>query len=184
MMYFLVAVGFVLLLGGAEFLVRGAVAVARRLGVSPLVIGMTVVAFGTSAPELVVSMDAAISGAPGLALGNVIGSNIANVLLILGAASLVRPIMTRANGLSIDAMVLMAGSLLFFTLPSGGDTSYAGLCWTGAVGVWQGTLLVAMFCGFLGYSYWREVIHGGAGAEHHIAGVEEIKEVSASPWLS
>ncbi len=89
MIYVQVFAGFVLLLGGAEFLVRGAVGLARRLGVSPLVIGMTVVALGTSAPEVVVTLDAALSGSPGIALGNVIGSNIANVLLVLGVAGLI-----------------------------------------------------------------------------------------------
>ncbi|MEE9196434.1 MAG: sodium:calcium antiporter, partial [Alphaproteobacteria bacterium] len=84
--------GFILLLFGAEFLVRGAVALARRLKVSPMIIGMTIVAYGTTAPELVVSLEAALSGAPGIAVGNVVGSNIANILLILGCASLVYPI--------------------------------------------------------------------------------------------
>jgi len=92
MMYVQVIAGFVLLLGGAEVLLRGAVAIARRFGVSTLVIGMTVVAFGTSAPELVVSLDAAISGAPDIAVGNIVGSNIANLLLIIGITVLVSPI--------------------------------------------------------------------------------------------
>ena len=77
--------GLVILLLGGDFLVRGAVALARKIGVSPLVIGLTVVAFGTSAPELIVSIEAALDGVPGLAIGNVVGSNIANVFLVLGA---------------------------------------------------------------------------------------------------
>ncbi|MDH5748573.1 MAG: sodium:calcium antiporter, partial [Rhodospirillales bacterium] len=97
MMYFEVVVGFVLLLGGAEFLVRGAVVLAKKLGISSLVIGMTVVAIGTSAPELVVSLNAALEGVPGIAIGNVVGSNIANVLLILGVAGLVSPIPKRPH---------------------------------------------------------------------------------------
>ena len=76
--------GFVLLFLGGEALVRGAVSLASRLGVSKLVISLTVVALGTSAPELVVAMQAALEGSPGVAVGNVVGSNIANVLLILG----------------------------------------------------------------------------------------------------
>ena len=81
--------GFVLLLVGGEFLVRGASALASRLGISALVVGIVVVGFGTSAPELVTSVQAALSGAPGLAVGNIVGSNIANILLILGAGALI-----------------------------------------------------------------------------------------------
>lgn len=173
MMYVQIFAGFVLLLGGAEVLVRGAVALASRLGVSPLVIGMTVVALGTSAPEMVVSLDAVLSGAPGLALGNVVGSNIANVLLILGATCLVQPILTRSHALAKDALVLLGGSVVF-----------AGLCLLGEIGFLSGTLLVAIFLGFLGYSYWREIVLGDRAAERHAAEVEEITGLAASPWLS
>ncbi|MEO9630901.1 MAG: sodium:calcium antiporter, partial [Sulfitobacter sp.] len=79
-----------LVLGG-EYSVRGAVALAQRVGLSPLVIGLTVVGFGTSTPELVTSVQAAMLGAPDIALGNVVGSNIANILLILGIAALIAP---------------------------------------------------------------------------------------------
>ena len=87
----LLLVGLALLLSGGESLVRGASALARRLGLSEVVIGLTVVAFGTSAPELVVSVSAALSGQAGLALGNVVGSNIGNILLILGASAVAGP---------------------------------------------------------------------------------------------
>lgn len=89
---FLVAVGFVLLFLGGEGLVRGSVAVAERLGVSKLLIGLVIVGFGTSTPELLVSVNAALNGSPEIALGNVVGSNIANVLLIVGVAAVIRPI--------------------------------------------------------------------------------------------
>ena len=91
MMYVELAGGLVILVGAAEVMIRGAVGLARIFGLSPLLIGMTVVALGTSAPELVVSLDAALTGNPGLATGNIVGSNIANVLLITGAAALVAP---------------------------------------------------------------------------------------------
>ena len=87
----LIFAGLALLLGGGEALVRGAVQIAGRLGLSPLVIGLTIVGFGTSTPELVTSIEAALIGAPGIAVGNVVGSNIANILLILGAAVLLAP---------------------------------------------------------------------------------------------
>ena len=80
----LVVAGFALLFFGGDFLVRGAVELARRMGVSTLVISVTVVAFGTSLPELIVSLDAALEGVPTLAVGNIVGSNVANILLVLG----------------------------------------------------------------------------------------------------
>jgi len=116
MMYLNVLVGFILLLGAAELLVRGAVDLAARLGVPPLVIGMTIVAFGTSAPELVISVDAVLNGATGLAVGNIVGSNIANILLILGVAAIIRPILDKPDILLRDALMLMSGSLLFAVL--------------------------------------------------------------------
>ena len=82
--YFLVLAGLVGLFFGGDWLVKGAVGLAERLNISPLIIGLTVVALGTSAPELVVSLQAALEGSGGLAVGNVVGSNIANVLLVLG----------------------------------------------------------------------------------------------------
>ena len=89
MTYLLLVLGFIALVGGAEVMVRGASAVAVRTGLSPVVVGLTVVAFGTSAPELAVSVGAARNGQAGLAIGNVVGSNIANVLLVLGVSAAV-----------------------------------------------------------------------------------------------
>lgn len=94
--------GLVLLIFGGEFLVRGAVQIAERLGISPLLVGLTVVAFGTSMPELVTSVQASLAGSPGIALGNIVGSNIANVLLILGVAALVCPIAVNSRALARD----------------------------------------------------------------------------------
>ena len=111
--YALVLVGgMVLLVGGAHVLVQGASALALRLGLTPLVVGLTVVAFGTSAPELVVSVQAAREGAGGIAVGNVIGSNTANIGLILGLAVLVRPIMTDPALLRRDLPAVVAGTAL------------------------------------------------------------------------
>ena len=87
----MLALGFVLLTAGAEALVRGASGIAARLGIPPLIIGLTVVAFGTSAPEFAVSLGAAWSGQPDIALGNVIGSNIFNILGVLGATAITAP---------------------------------------------------------------------------------------------
>ena len=91
MAYIQVVAGLVLLVFAGDFLVRGAVSLAQRAGISKLIIGLTVVAFGTSAPELVVGIDAVLKGAPTLALGNVVGSNIANVLLVVGLPAIIAP---------------------------------------------------------------------------------------------
>ena len=105
-MIFSVALGLVLLLAGGEMLVRGAVATAERLRVSPLIIGVTLVGFGTSAPELVASISAVLEGAPGIAVGNIVGSNIANVLLILAIGVLLSPFACSPDAFKRDGPVI------------------------------------------------------------------------------
>lgn len=105
--------GLVLLILGGELLVRGAVQVATRLGVSPLVIGLTLVGFGTSAPELVTSVQAALANAPGIAYGNIVGSNIANTLLIAGVAAMISPIIIASTALKRDGVVMLAVVIAF-----------------------------------------------------------------------
>ncbi|MGR3320300.1 MAG: calcium/sodium antiporter [Pseudooceanicola sp.] len=114
--WLLLLAGFVLLVGGGELLVRGAVQVAERLGISPLVIGLTLVGFGTSMPELVTSVQAGLSGSPGIAFGNVVGSNIANILLIAGASALITPIVVARSALRRDAVAMLAVAVLFSVL--------------------------------------------------------------------
>lgn len=108
--------GLVLLVAGGDLLVRGAVQVASRLGVSPLVIGLTLVGFGTSTPELVTSVQAALIGAPGIAYGNIVGSNIANILLIVGASAILYPIVVTSAALRRDGMVMVAVAVVFAAL--------------------------------------------------------------------
>ena len=112
MTYILITAGFALLLLGGEFVVRGSVAMATRLGVSPLIVGLTVVGFGTSLPEMVVSVNAALVGAPGLAVGNVVGSNIANILLILGVAAIIAPIAVHPGAVKRDLLGMSAATLV------------------------------------------------------------------------
>ena len=100
--------GFALLFCGGEVLVRGSVSLARRLEVSPFLIGATVIAFGTSAPELVVSLKAAFQGAMGIALGNIVGSNIANLLLILGLSAIIAPVVVNRGAVLRDGLALAA----------------------------------------------------------------------------
>lgn len=112
-MFALIAGGLILLFAGGEMLVRGSVGVARRLGMSELLIGLTLVGFGTSMPELVTSLQALSDGAVGLSVGNVIGSNVANVLLVIGAACLISPIITNPRALARDGLFMVAATVLF-----------------------------------------------------------------------
>ncbi len=105
-------VGLALLTGGGDTLVRGAVALAARWGVSPLLAGLVIVGFGTSSPELVVSLQAAMENNPDIALGNVIGSNIANILLILGLCGLVLPLTVHTNALNRDGLAMVVATVL------------------------------------------------------------------------
>ncbi|MAB99943.1 MAG: sodium:calcium antiporter [Pseudomonadaceae bacterium] len=115
--------GLVLLVGGAEVLVRGAAKLAAQFGIPPLVIGLTVVAFGTSAPETAVSVQAAMNGSGDLAIGNVVGSNIANVLLVLGATALIAPLIVSRQLIRMDVPLMIGASLLTFGLAWDGELS-------------------------------------------------------------
>lgn len=136
----LVGLGLVLLFFGGDLLVRGAVALAARLSVPPLLIGLTIVGFGTSMPELLVSLNAAFAGLPDIAVGNVVGSNTANILLILGLAVLVAPLPTRIPGLSRDLAVMLASAGLL-----------AVLAMDGRIAGWQGLLLLTLLAAYLVY---------------------------------
>jgi len=114
--YLLIVAGLVGLFFGGEALVRGSVGIARRLAIPPLLIGLTVVGFGTSTPELLVSVDAALRGVPDIALGNVIGSNIANILLIVGISALVWPIRVQGATLRRDVTVMVVAALVLLPL--------------------------------------------------------------------
>jgi len=124
--------GLVLLVAGAEVLVRGAAKLAAQFGISPLVIGLTVVAFGTSAPETAVSVQAALNGSGDIAIGNVVGSNIANVLLILGVTALVAPLVVSRQLIRLDVPIMIGASLVTF-----------GLAWDGELSRIDGALLFA-----------------------------------------
>ena len=112
----LLALGLFLLTVGAEALIRGASGIAGRLGIQPLIIGLTVVAFGTSAPELAVSVAAAWSGQPDLAVGNVIGSNTFNILFVLGLSALAAPLAVRSQLIRIDVPLMIGASILTLVL--------------------------------------------------------------------
>jgi cation:H+ antiporter len=113
--------GIALLIVGAELLVRGSVRLARAVGVSPLVIGLTVVALGTSAPELAVTVHATLVGQPDVGVGNIVGSNICNTLLILGAAALAAPLIVSHQLVRIDVPIMIGASLVFFGMAFDGE---------------------------------------------------------------
>ena len=113
---FLIIVGLITLVGGGELLVRGASRIAALARISPLVIGLTVVAFGTSAPELAVSLKASLAGQTDIAIGNVVGSNIFNVLLILGVSALVTPLVVSSQLIRIDVPLMIAASVALLLL--------------------------------------------------------------------
>ncbi|MEM9794873.1 MAG: calcium/sodium antiporter [Pseudomonadota bacterium] len=127
-----VAIGLVILIAAGDALVKGAVNLALRLGLPALVVSLTVVAFGTSAPELLVSIQAILGGAPGLALGNVVGSNTANVLLVLGVPAIIATLHTSRCHTRRDYILMLGASLLFI-----------GLCFTGRLVWWHGLVLLA-----------------------------------------
>ena len=112
-LFLLILAGFVLLIAGADFIVKSSVAMANKLKIPPLIVGLTVVAFGTSAPEFVVSLTSALEGAEGLVLGNVVGSNTANILLILGSSALIFPIYVNRRAFFRDYGFLLLVTLVF-----------------------------------------------------------------------
>ena len=154
--------GLVLLALGGELLVRGAVGMAARLGISPLLAGLTIVGFGTSMPELATSVQAALGGAPGIALGNVIGSNIANILLILGLSAVVAPLAVNPASYRRDSLA-MGGSALLAT----------GAVMLGVIGLVPGLVLVAALGGYLWWAYKSESAAHDAEAQRHEAEVDE-----------
>ncbi|WP_339923041.1 calcium/sodium antiporter [uncultured Cyclobacterium sp.] len=128
MSYLILAVGFLILLLGGKFLVDGASAIAARLGLSPGLIGLTIVAFGTSAPELLVSVTAALKGSSDIAIGNVIGSNISNITLVLGISAIIFPIYIQKSTLKLDYPFTLISSVMFYIMAFNGlITFYEGI---------------------------------------------------------
>ena len=150
-----IIVGFVMLMIGAEYAVRGAVAIAERLRIPSLIIGLTIVALGTSVPEFVVSIKSALTGNAGISVGNVIGSNIANVLLVLGASALIHPVRVNLKSFYRDFAFLFLATMMF-----------AFFILNGKIVGWNGIALLALIIPFILYNY-RE-IKNGTGQEEEI----------------
>ncbi|MFN3595907.1 MAG: calcium/sodium antiporter [Rubricoccaceae bacterium] len=164
---FLIAAGLAVLTAGATMLVRGAASLALRVGLTPLVIGLTVVAFGTSAPELLVSVQAALRGAGGIAVGNVVGSNVANLALILGVAALVRPVPTSRSLLRRDVPLMIGASVVLALMLA-----------DKALGRAEGALLLAALFAYIGYS-----VRAGRRETAALALAEDLPPPSGHPLV-
>jgi cation:H+ antiporter len=164
MTYLMVLGGLVLLFIGGEGLVRGSVSIARKLNISELVIGLTLVGFGTSVPELVTSLRAINEGAVGIAVGNVVGSNIANILLVLGIAALIHPIITNPRALMRDTSVMVLVTLLLCVL-----------IWFDLFSRPAGIVLVAGLLAYIAFSLFADQASGDEAAEMHAGEGETVE---------
>ena len=165
----LIALGFVILLLAGDFLVRGAVNMALRVGIPALIVSLTVVAFGTSAPELLISVQAIEDGAPGIALGNVVGSNTANILLVLGIPALLATLGTADCDTRRSYVIMLAASILFIAL-----------CFFGPLSWWHGLVLLGAFALILG-----EQILSAIRARGRASDANDVEDVEgADPNMS
>ncbi|WP_119393671.1 calcium/sodium antiporter [Salinibius halmophilus] len=164
--YLLVGIGLLTL--GGEALIRGALGIARKLNVSPVLTGLVIVGFGTSMPELVVSLDAVLSGQPDIAVGNVVGSNIGNILLILGLCALITPLVTTTSVLRRDATMMLIASALFMLLVAGGELLR-----------WHGFLFLSTLGAYLCWAYLSE--RKLVAATTAPLSVQEASEIQAVP---
>jgi cation:H+ antiporter len=161
--------GLALLTIGGEALIRGSLAAAKRLGVSPLLSGLVIVGFGTSAPELVVSVNAAVEGRPDIAIGNVVGSNIGNILLILGICALISPLAVKPLALRRDAVTVVAASVLFLVLVGGSALARA-----------DAAIFLVALGAYLVWAYWSERFHAAPSGELHQAEADELSAIPKS----
>jgi len=170
MVYVLLCVGIALLLVCGDALVRGAVALSVKLGIPTLVIGLTIVAFGTSAPELVVSLRAALADAPGMAIGNVVGSNIANILLVLGLPAIIVATDTEQEFVVRNTVYVTLATMVFI-----------GLCFVGPLAFWHGALLFVMLIAFLLEQARRAEQHKDAASVLGAEAMEMIEDDAGEP---
>lgn len=169
----LIGAGIILLFFGGEALIRGALSAAKRLGVSPLLSGLVIVGFGTSAPELVVSVDAAINGQPDISVGNVVGSNIGNILLILGLCAMISPMAVHPLALRRDGASMVAATLLFMALAA--STALARL---------DAAILLLALAAYLVWAYRTESRQPLPAGEVHAAEAGELQALPQSPLLT
>lgn len=172
----LMLLGCVILIGGGESLIRGASRLAVALKIPPLIVGLTIVAFCTSSPELAVSLSAALKGSADVAVGNVVGSNICNVCLILGLAAVLKPIAVSSTLIRREIPMMIGLSLLmYFFAVSGGDAPLYSLfqgSYEGLILPWEGGLLVLALLGYIGWTVYEVLYHRRDNEEY----VKELEE--------
>jgi cation:H+ antiporter len=174
MAWILLVSGLAALILGAEGLVRGGVGLARRLGVSPALIGVTIVAWGTSTPELVVSVDAALKGIDGIAVGNVVGSNIVNVLLILGLAAAITPVAVDPRAVRRDVRASLGAAALFIGVA----------LTTPFLTFWHGAAFLGLLAALTVATWLHDRANGAPSAALHAAEAEEVGRVPLNPALA
>lgn len=155
--YILFVVGFVLLISGANLLVEGSASIAKKLNISSIVIGLTIVAFGTSAPELIVNIFASVQGITEIAIGNILGSNIVNILLILGVSSIIYPLATKENTVWKEIPLSLLAAILVGVMVN--DTLLDGGTFSGLTKI-DGIVLIAFFIIFLYYTFGISKVSG------------------------
>lgn len=160
----LAAAGLVLLLLAGDVLVRGAVALSLRVGIPALIVSLTIVAFGTSAPELLIAVQAVLENAPGIAFGNVVGSNIANILLVLGVPAIIAPILTKECETGRTFWMMIGGTVLF-----------TALCFFGPLRWWHGVVMLAVLFYVLMDAY-LAARRAKAGREDADLDLEELED--------
>jgi cation:H+ antiporter len=155
--YILFVVGFVLLISGANLLVEGSASIAKKLNISSIVIGLTIVAFGTSAPELIVNIFASVQGNTEIAIGNILGSNIVNILLILGVSSIIYPLATKENTVWKEIPLSLLAAILLGVMVN--DTIIDGGTFSGLTRI-DGIVFIAFFIIFLYYTFGISKVSG------------------------
>lgn len=178
---FLLILGFALLVKGADWFVDGASGIAKKLGVSQLVIALTIVAMGTSIPETSVSLLAVLRGSGDLAVGNIVGTNTLNILLILGLTALIRPVFVHWTTVWFEIPMVIGTAVVFCLVGLGGTLLLPGKSVDGTISRWEGVLLLALFAFYLVYLGWLAKKSKSENCEitQHPVPVEHFV-----PWLS
>jgi len=175
MEFIFVGVGLVLLIISGDFLVKGAVSLSLKLGVPALIVSVTIVGFGTSAPEMLIAIQSALNGTPGIALGNVVGSNTANVLLVLGVPALIYALDTGDTDTRRIYMIMMGISVIF-----------VALAFLGPLYIWHGLILLALLAVMLADNFYSAVrcrkASGQTGADVAVAADIEDTDPNMATW--
>lgn len=172
MNYLMVLTGLMMLIVGGELLIRGAMSAANKLNVSPFLSGLVIVGFGTSMPELIVSVNAILNNSPAVALGNIIGSNIGNIGLIIGTCGLIAPLAFKQSALKRDAIVMLGAVSLLIVVGFSGEFS-----------ILSGLVMISALLGYLGFTIYKENNQKNASQKLH---QDEGKELQSKPhktWL-